>query len=250
MTAHGSVRPAQATVLVLADDPELRERLATALGDAGFVVRAASGGGSGAGRAMSDVPALVLLELAAGGRAGLDLCRAVRAETSAPIVALATSNAEVDRVAAFEAGADDYVARPFSLSEVVLRVRSQLRRSGVAPELAGAHVLRCGPVELDVARHEVMLRGQVVYLTPKEFLLLESLLRAEGRLRTRGYLIERVWGTNYLGDTKTLDVHVKRLRAKLESDPRAPELLLTVRGLGYRLVERPVAVPRPHVVAV
>jgi two-component system response regulator RegX3 len=154
-----------------------------------------------------------------------------------PILILTAKDAESDKVAGLEIGADDYVTKPFSTRELVSRVRALLRRAGMAVQPESEELLRGGPVEMDVARHETRVRDQVVPLPPKEFELLEAFLRRKGRLLTREFLIEEVWGADYYGDTRTLDVHVKRLRQKLEDDPRNPAHLLTVRGLGYRFVD-------------
>ena len=154
-----------------------------------------------------------------------------------PILILTAKDAESDKVAGLELGADDYVTKPFSTRELVSRVRALLRRAGMAAQIEADETLRGGPVEIDVARHETRVRGADVALPPKEFELLEAFLRRKGRLLTREFLIEEVWGSDYYGDTRTLDVHVKRLRQKIEQDPRTPAHLVTVRGLGYRFVD-------------
>jgi two-component system response regulator RegX3 len=146
-------------------------------------------------------------------------------------------DSEADKVTGLELGADDYVTKPFSLHELVSRVRANLRRSAMAGPKSNEEVLLLGPVRMDVARHEVEVGGASVAFPPKEFVLLEALLRRKGRLLTREFLIEEVWGPDYFGDTKTLDVHVKRIRRKIEPDPHHPVFLLTVRGLGYKMVE-------------
>ena len=168
---------------------------------------------------------------------GLDVCRRIRESSMVPIVIVTAKDAEADKVAGLELGADDYVTKPFSVRELVSRVRANLRRSQMTVPDAVGEVLTGGPIRLDAARHEVTVRGDPVAFPPKEFELLESFLRSPGRLLTRERLIQRIWGGDYVGDTKTLDVHVKRLRQKIERDPHEPEHLLTVRGLGYKFVD-------------
>jgi two-component system response regulator RegX3 len=166
------------------------------------------------------------------------VCRTIRTESDVPIIMVTAKDSEADKVTGLELGADDYVTKPFSMRELVSRVRANLRRTRphAAPSPAD-EVLEGGPVRMDVARHEVAVRDDSVSLPPKEFELLEAFLRRKGRLLTRDFLIEEVWGPDYFGDTRTLDVHVKRLRRKLEDDPHQPEHLVTVRGLGYKFVD-------------
>ncbi len=180
---------------------------------------------------------LVILDLMLPVVSGLDVCRSIRAESVVPVIIVTAKDAEADKVAGLELGADDYVTKPFSMRELVSRVRANLRRARLngSPD-GGEDVLVGGPVELDVGRHEARVRGEPVAFPPKEFDLLETFLRRPGRLLTRDFLIDAVWGSDYFGDTKTLDVHVKRIRRKIEEDPHSPEHLLTVRGLGYRFV--------------
>ena len=164
------------------------------------------------------------------------MCRALRTRSNVPIIMLTAKDGEIDKVVGLELGADDYVTKPYSARELVARIRAVLRRRGDAAEAPpGDGVLEAGRVRMDVERHVVAVDGEPVPLPLKEFDLLEYLLRNAGRVLTRGQLIDRVWGADYVGDTKTLDVHVKRLRAKLEPDPANPTYLLTVRGLGYKL---------------
>jgi len=183
----------------------------------------------------------VILDLMLPQLSGLDVCRAIRAESDVPIIIVTAKDAEADKVAGLELGADDYVTKPFSVRELVSRVRAHLRRGAIRPtsdEVASADEhLSGGPVAMDTARHEVRVGGELVALPPKEFELLEALLRRKGRLLTRLFLIEEVWGADYVGDTKTLDVHVKRIRRKIEHDSHEPVHLLTVRGLGYKFVD-------------
>jgi two-component system response regulator RegX3 len=169
---------------------------------------------------------------------GLDVCRLFRSESEVPIIMVTAKDSEADKVTGLELGADDYVTKPFSMRELISRVRANLRRvRSPAVREPSDEVLVGGPVRMDVARHEVQVRDEVVSMPPKEFELLETLLRRRGRLLTRDFLIEEVWGADYYGDTRTLDVHVKRLRRKVEDDPHAPKHLLTVRGLGYKFVD-------------
>ena len=169
---------------------------------------------------------------------GLDVCRAIRADSDVPIIMVTAKDSEADKVTGLELGADDYVTKPFSVRELVSRVRANLRRSRPQPgEPSADEVLIGGPVRMDVARHEVTVGDETVSLPPKEFELLEAFLGRKGKLLTREFLIDQIWGPDYFGDTKTLDVHVKRLRRKIEQDPHRPAHLLTVRGLGYKFVD-------------
>jgi two-component system, OmpR family, response regulator RegX3 len=188
-------------------------------------------------RFRADAPSLVILDLMLPEVSGLDVCRMIRAESDVPIIMVTAKDSEADKVTGLELGADDYVTKPFSMRELVSRVRANLRRVRPAAVAEADDVLSGGPVRMDVARHEVLVRGEATPLPPKEFELLEALLRRKGRLLTREFLIEEVWGPGYFGDTRTLDVHVKRLRRKLEDDPHAPTHLQTVRGLGYKFVD-------------
>ena len=178
---------------------------------------------------------IVLLDLMLPGLPGTEVCRALRARGNVPIIMLTAKDTEIDKVVGLELGADDYVTKPYSARELVARIRAVLRRRGAETEPVADGVLQAGPVRMDVERHVVAVDGNPVSLPLKEFDLLELLLRNAGRVLTRGQLIDRVWGADYVGDTKTLDVHVKRLRAKIEPDPANPVHLLTVRGLGYKL---------------
>jgi len=225
-------------ILVIEDEPALSESLEYALIREGFRVVIAGDGATGLELFRTERPALILLDLMLPILPGFDVCRIIRSQSNVPIVILTAKDSEADKVAGLEIGADDYVTKPFSMRELVSRVRAHLRRSEMSADKPEAQVLSGGPVELDVSNHEVRVRGERVELTPKEFDLLENFLRGQSRLRTRNHLIDAVWGVNYFGDTKTLDVHVKRLRAKFERDPHNPEYLVTVRGLGYRFLHR------------
>jgi two-component system response regulator RegX3 len=230
--------PQSPRVLVVEDEAPLAESIAYNLAREGFIVTAAADGEQALERFRAEAPDIVLLDLMLPKLSGLDVCRAIRAESEVPIVILTAKDAEADKVAGLELGADDYVTKPFSMRELVSRVRAHLRRAKMpAPVPSVEGRLAGGPVEMDPERHEVFVRGETVQLTPKEFELLELFLVRKGRLLTRDLLIDEVWGADYVGDTRTLDVHVKRLRRKLEDDPHEPRHLLTVRGLGYKFVD-------------
>jgi two-component system response regulator RegX3 len=203
----------------------------------GYAVAVAVDGRRALERFRAERPSLVILDLMLPEVSGLDVCRAIRAESDVPIIMVTAKDSEADKVTGLELGADDYVTKPFSMRELVSRVRANLRRTRAADSTPADEVLAGGPVRMDVARHEVAVRGESVSLPPKEFELLEAFLRRKGRLLTRDFLIEEVWGPDYFGDTRTLDVHVKRLRRKVESDPHRPDHLQTVRGLGYKFVD-------------
>ncbi|MEI7944552.1 MAG: response regulator transcription factor, partial [Actinomycetes bacterium] len=176
---------------------------------------------------------LVLLDLMLPGLSGIEVCKQIRSYSQVPIIMLTAKDDEVDKVVGLEIGADDYVTKPYKSRELVARIRAVLRRQGNSEEVS-ENVLTAGGVSMDVERHLVSVRGNNVSLPLKEFELLEMLLRNAGRVLTRGQLIDRIWGSNYVGDTKTLDVHIKRIRAKIEEDPAEPTIITTVRGLGYK----------------
>jgi two-component system, OmpR family, response regulator RegX3 len=224
-------------VLLVEDEPTLADTVAYALRAEGMDVALARDGEAAVQRFRAEDPSIVLLDLMLPGLSGLDVCRLIRAESTVPIVMLTAKDSEADKVAGLELGADDYVTKPFSMRELVSRLRAQLRRAGMLDGPASAVRLVGGPVELDPERHEALVKGEAVGFTPKEFELLEAFLTSKGRLLTREYLIREVWGADYFGDTKTLDVHVKRLRQKVEDDPHRPKHILTVRGLGYKFVD-------------
>jgi two-component system response regulator RegX3 len=225
------------SILVVEDEDALAETIRYSLEREGFAVAVSPDGRGALERFRADRPALVILDLMLPELSGLDVCRAIRAESDVPIVIVTAKDTEADKVAGLELGADDYVTKPFSVRELVSRVRAHLRRADMGRTPQDDGHLTGGPVELDPARHEVRVRGEVVAVPPKEFALLEFLLRRKGRLLTRDQLIADIWGSDYFGDTKTLDVHVKRVRQKIEPDPHRPQHLLTVRGLGYRFVD-------------
>lgn len=225
-------------VLVVEDEAGLADSIRYTLEAEGFDVMVAATGPAGVDLARTHGPDVVLLDLMLPGMSGLDVCRQIRSFSDAAIIMLTAKDAESDKVAGLELGADDYMTKPFSVRELVARIRSQLRRMSRTGLLADSNeILRGGPVELDVDAHVVRVRGQPVELTPKEFDLLETLMRRRNRLAERHALIDEVWGPSYFGDTKTLDVHIKRIREKIEADPSHPELLVTVRGLGYKFVD-------------
>jgi len=222
-------------VLVVEDEESFSDALSYMLRREGFDAGVAGTGPDALAefdRAGADI---VLLDLMLPGLSGTEVCRALRGRSNVPIIMLTAKDGEIDKVVGLELGADDYVTKPYSARELVARIRAVLRRRSDAEPVAGDPVLEAGPVRMDVERHVVSVDGETVALPLKEFDLLEYLLRNAGRVLTRGQLIDRVWGSDYVGDTKTLDVHVKRLRAKVEPDPANPTYLLTVRGLGYKM---------------
>ena len=219
-------------VLIIEDEAIYRETLGFLLAKEGFEVVEAPDGAAGLAAYDRQGADIVLLDLMMPGLSGTEVCRRLRQRSTVPIIMVTARDAEIDKVVGLELGADDYVTKPFSHRELVARVRAVLRR-GVDTELI-PDVIEGSGVRMDVERHEVWVDGEPVRLALKEFELLEMLLRNAGRVMTRGQLIDRIWGADYVGDTKTLDVHVKRLRGKIEADPANPRLLVTVRGLGYK----------------
>ena len=226
----------QRRILLVEDEESLAESIRYSLEREGFTVTLAVDGRKAIERFRNDDPDLVILDLMLPELSGLDVCRLIRQESNVPIVMVTAKDSEADKVAGLELGADDYVTKPFSIRELVSRVRAHLRRARMQAPAAAEEMLNGGPIEMDVAKHEVRVGEGLVAFPPKEFELLEAFLRRRGRLLTREFLIEEIWGHDYVGDTKTLDVHVKRIRQKIEHDPHDPELLLTVRGLGYKFV--------------
>jgi two-component system response regulator RegX3 len=220
-------------VLVVEDEESYSDALAYMLRKEGYEVAIAATGPDALTEFERNGADIVLLDLMLPGLPGTEVCRQIRQTSSVPVIMVSAKDDEVDKVVGLELGADDYVTKPYSPRELVARIRAVLRR-GAEPELAPA-TLEAGPVRMDVERHVVTVAGEDTRLPLKEFELLEMFLRNPGRVLTRGQLIDRVWGSDYVGDTKTLDVHVKRLRAKLEPDPGEPKFLVTVRGLGYKL---------------
>jgi two-component system, OmpR family, response regulator RegX3 len=220
-------------ILVVEDEESLSDPLSYMLRKEGFEVSLAATGPAALDQFDRHGADLVLLDLMLPGLSGTEVCRQLRSRSSVPVIMLTAKDGEIDKVVGLELGADDYVTKPYSARELVARIRAVLRRHGEPEELV-ATTVEAGPVRLDVDRHVVSVRGEQVNMPLKEFELLELLLRNAGRVLTRGQLIDRVWGSDYVGDTKTLDVHVKRLRAKVEPDPGSPRHIVTIRGLGYR----------------
>jgi two-component system response regulator RegX3 len=220
-------------VLVVEDEESFSDALSYMLRREQYEVEVAADGHEALKTFERSGADIVLLDLMLPGLSGTEVCRELRARSNVPIIMVTARDSEVDKVVGLELGADDYVTKPFSSRELVARIRAVLRR-GAEPEELIYNVIEAGPVRMDVERHVVTVDGNQVALPLKEFDLLELLLRNAGRVLTRGQLIDRVWGADYVGDTKTLDVHVKRLRAKIEPDPANPKYLVTVRGLGYK----------------
>ena len=224
------------SVLIVEDEESLADPLAFLLRKEGFEATVVADGPTALAefdRAGADI---VLLDLMLPGMSGTDVCKQLRAKSSVPVIMVTARDSEIDKVVGLELGADDYVTKPYSARELIARIRAVLRRGADADDTAAIDgVLESGSVRMDVERHVVSVNGDPITLPLKEFDLLEYLMRNSGRVLTRGQLIDRVWGADYVGDTKTLDVHVKRLRSKIEADPANPVHLVTVRGLGYKL---------------
>ncbi|MGA0238986.1 MAG: response regulator [Acidimicrobiales bacterium] len=225
------------SVLVVDDEPAFREGLRQALKQEGFVVHLAADGEEALDVWRAYHPDIVLLDVMLPRMSGIDVCRAIRAVDDTPVIMVSARNEEIDAVVALEVGADDYVAKPYRVRELVARMRTVLRRTGGGGgrDSDQSTVLRVGDISLDRERHEVEIAGEPVQLPLKEFQLLSLLMENAGIVVTRQTLIDRVWGYDYVGDTKTLDVHIKRLRAKVEPSPDTPERIVTIRGLGYKL---------------
>jgi two-component system response regulator RegX3 len=226
-------------ILVVEDEESFSDPLSYLLRREGYEVAVADDGSAALEEFDRNGADLVLLDLMLPGLSGTEVCRRLRIKSTVPVIMLTAKDAEIDKVVGLELGADDYVTKPYSARELVARVRAVLRRGTETEPLAAATV-EAGPVRMDVERHVVTVSGRAVPMPLKEFELLEILLRNAGRVLTRMQLIDRVWGADYVGDTKTLDVHVKRLRSKLEPDPANPKHLVTVRGLGYKFEANPV----------
>jgi len=220
-------------ILVVEDEESFSEALVFLLQKEGFEVAVADDGAKAVAEFDRGGADLVLLDLMLPGLSGTEVCRQLRARSAVPIIMLTAKDSEIDKVVGLELGADDYVTKPYSSRELTARIRAVLRRQGEFDDIAES-TLNVAGVRMDIERHEVSVQGEKIQLPLKEFELLEILLRNAGRVLTRLQLIDRVWGSDYVGDTKTLDVHIKRLRAKIEKDPSNPEHLVTVRGLGYK----------------
>ncbi|MCX6458891.1 MAG: response regulator transcription factor [Actinobacteria bacterium] len=221
-------------VLVVEDEESFSDALSFMLRKEGFEVGIAADGNVALEEFDRNGADIVLLDIMLPGLSGTEVCRALRAKSTVPIIMVSAKDGEIDKVVGLELGADDYVTKPFSSRELVARIRAVLRRQGDDEGELISTVIEAGPARMDVDRHVVAVRGEQVAMPLKEFDLLELLMRNVGRVLTRSQLIDRVWGSDYVGDTKTLDVHVKRLRSKIESDPANPVHIVTVRGLGYK----------------
>ncbi|AZA12238.1 response regulator transcription factor [Corynebacterium gerontici] len=225
------------TILLVEDEASLADPLAFLLKKEGFEVIHAADGPTALEYFRSNDIDIVLLDLMLPGMSGTDVCKELRATSQVPVIMVTARDSEIDKVVGLELGADDYVTKPYSSRELIARIRAVLRRGGepaMYEEEEDEQLLEGGRVRMDVERHTVTVEGEVVQMPLKEFDLLEYLLRNAGRVLTRGQLIDRIWGADYVGDTKTLDVHVKRLRSKIELEPKSPRNLITVRGLGYK----------------
>jgi two-component system response regulator RegX3 len=223
-----------ARVLVVEDEESFSDALSYMLRKEGFEVSVAATGTSALTQFDRTGADIVLLDLMLPEMSGTEVCRQLRQRSAVPIIMVTARDSEIDKVVGLEIGADDYVTKPYSPRELVARIRAVLRRQSAEAAEVTTPTLAAGPVRMDVERHVVTVEGTSVQLPLKEFELLELLLRNAGRVLTRGQLIDRVWGADYVGDTKTLDVHVKRLRSKVEPEPSAPRYIVTVRGLGYK----------------
>jgi two-component system, OmpR family, response regulator RegX3 len=221
-------------ILVVEDESSFSEALSYVLTKEGYQVTVADTG-DGAIKAFDKEGAdLVLLDLMLPGLSGTEVCRQLRTRSQVPIIMLTAKDSEVDKVVGLELGADDYVTKPYSKAELIARIKAVLRRGNVESTEKVEKLISAGPVEIDIESHKVKVLGEYVSFPLKEFELLEFLVRNSGRVLTRVQLIDRIWGSDYFGDTKTLDVHIKRLRAKIEKDPANPVFILTIRGLGYK----------------
>ena len=221
-------------ILIIEDEASFSEAITFLLKKEGFDVSVANNGQDGINLFDKNGADLILLDLMLPGLSGTEVCRQIRLKSNVPIIMLTARDTEIDKVVGLELGADDYVTKPYSSRELIARINAVLRRaSSVEPEVEQG-VISIGPIKLDIDRHIMTLNNMPIQLPLKEFELLEFLMRNSGRVLTRSQLIDRVWGSDYFGDTKTLDVHVKRLRAKIEKDPANPTYIQTVRGLGYK----------------
>ena len=223
-------------ILIVEDEASFFEALEFLLSKEGYEVEVAQNGREALDKFAASGADLILLDLMIPEVSGIDVCRSIRMTSQVPIIMLTAKDAEIDKVVGLELGADDYVTKPYSSRELIARIKAVLRR-GIADseEHGDLDVVSVGPIKLDTARHQATINGSLVGLPLKEFELLEFLMRNAGRVLTRSQLIDRVWGGDYFGDTKTLDVHIKRLRSKIEADPANPVLIQTIRGLGYKL---------------
>ncbi len=221
-------------ILIVEDEESVLDPLELLLAKEGFSIETARDGKEALEKFAKAAPDLILLDLMLPEVSGTEVCWQIRSKSQVPIIMLTAKDTEVDKVVGLELGADDYVVKPYSKAELVARIKAVLRRKGPDTDTLVSTTIVAGPVEIDVERHQVSINGKNVALPLKEFELLEFLVRNTGRVLTRTQLIDRVWGSDYFGDTKTLDVHVKRLRAKIEKDPANPLFIQTIRGLGYK----------------
>lgn len=230
-------------ILVVEDEPAIAEAIEYGLQTEGFGVHIAYDGLSGWEAFQDHAPDLVVLDLMLPGLPGSEICRRIRAQAATPVIMLSAKDSEIDKVLGLELGADDYMTKPFSVRELIARIRAVLRRVSEprghdrSEEATPPSKITLGEVHLDLDRHEVLVRGEAVDLPPKEFALLTLLLTNAGNVLTREVIIDRIWGVDYVGDTKTLDVHIKRLRGRIEADPKHPALIQTIRGVGYKFVD-------------
>jgi two-component system response regulator RegX3 len=222
-------------ILVVEDEETLSEAIAFLLSKEGFDVAVAASGPDAIAQFEKSGADLILLDLMLPGLSGTEVCRQIRTKSAVPIIMLTAKDSEIDKVVGLELGADDYVTKPYSSRELIARIRAVLRRGELLDSAEDGSTLEVGPVRMDTDRHVISVNGEVISIPLKEFELLEFLMRNAGRVLTRIQLIDRVWGSDYVGDTKTLDVHIKRLRAKIEKDPANPEFIQTVRGMGYKM---------------
>jgi len=220
-------------ILVVEDEASFSDALSYVLTKEGYEVVVADTGDGAISSYDKGGADLVLLDLMLPGLSGTEVCRQLRSRSNVPIIMLTAKDTEVDKVVGLELGADDYVTKPYSKAELVARIKAVMRRQSDLAQPSD-QILQAGPVRIDVERHQVIINNEAIALPLKEFELLEYLIRNSGRVLTRGQLIDRVWGSDYFGDTKTLDVHIKRLRAKIENDPANPVYIQTIRGLGYK----------------
>ena len=230
-----------AVVLIVEDEESYVDALQVGLEREGYRVAVARDGVAALDEFERVRPDLVLLDLMLPRLSGIEVCRQIRARSRVPIIMVTAKDAEIDTVVGLEVGADDYVTKPYRVRELVARIRAVLRRSGEGDEVVDTDVVVVGDVRVDRERHEVTVRGQVVELPLREFEVLDLLISNAGRVVTRDTLIDRVWGHDYVGDTKTLDVHIRRLRSRIEEHPSAPVRIVTIRGLGYRYEAPPPA---------
>lgn len=227
-------------ILVVEDEPTYRDMLEFNLSRDGFKVATAADGHAALEEFARFSPDLIILDLMLPGISGTEVCRQIRTESNVPIIMLTAKDSEIDKVVGLEIGADDYMTKPYSYRELVARIRAILRRISDLGQLAEeSGVLRVGRIEMDQDAHEVRVAGETIQMPLREFELLELFMQNPDRVLTRGQILDRIWGMNYIGDSKTLDVHVKRIRSKIEEDPAQPAVLRTVRGLGYKLVSGP-----------